>query len=125
MYNNALVKQIDFTDAEKAEIQQKAEEDEKFYKNSSLKSIYLNILSKRKLADKFSDWLSNESIPSDEEIVKYFGQNFPGNELTDEVFEEIRYLLGYEKFVENWNKLYAETDDEMFYDVSKLTELLK
>lgn len=125
MCNNADVNEKNFTDEEKSEILLKAEEDERLYKNISLKSIYLHILSNRKIADKFSDRLSTESIPDDEEILAYAKENYPENHLTDELYEEIRYLLGYEKFVENWNKLYETTDDEMFYDTSKLTEMLK
>lgn len=125
MCNNASVKHNNFTDVEGAEILLKAEEDEHFYKDLSLKSIYTYVLSKRKVADKFSDWLSTESIPGDEEISQYFLQNYPGNKLSDELYEEIRYLLGYEKFVENWNKLYENTDDETFYEISVLTEMLK
>ena len=125
MYNESIVKRINFTDDERAEILQKSEQDVKIYDNTSLKSIYTYILSKRKLADKFSDILSNESIPDEAEILKYFEENFPGNDITDDGYEEIRYLLGYEKFVENWNKLYEATDDEMFYSVEELVEILK
>ena len=119
MYNNGIVRGITLDVDEINEIEGIADG------SNSLKSVQTILLAKHRIADKFSDLLSAESIPNDEEVYEYFRGNYKDIDFNEQIREEIRYTLGYEKFVESWNRLYAETDDESFYEIDELIKLVK
>lgn len=119
MYNNGVERGIVLEKDEIKEIMANANEVE------SLKSVQIILSAKHRIADKFSDLLSAESIPEDYEVYEYFLGNYKDKVFDDQIREEIRYALGYEKFVENWNRLYAQTDDESYYEIDELIKLVK
>ena len=119
MYNNGIMRGITLDEDEINEIKSVADE------SNSFKSVQSILLTKHRIADKFSDLLSAESIPNDEEVYEYFLGNYKDTDFNEQIREEIRYALGYEKFVESWNRLYAETDDESFYEIDELIKLVK
>lgn len=119
MYNSGIERGIVLDEDEIGGIIANADGDK------SLKSVQTILLAKHLIADKFADLLSAESIPDDEEVYEYFLGNYKDITFDEQTREEIRYALGYEKFVESWNKLYAETDDESFYEIDELLKLVK
>lgn len=115
LYSNAKSNEIELSDEETKDVIENADG------TKTLKSIYTSISLKYRLADKYSDILSSQSVPKKDEVLKYIEEN----NMKDSDYDTVSYNLGYEKFVGLWQEMYENADEVYYMTFDEISEILK
>ena len=122
LYCHAVENGVTLSDELISEISDDADKNAGEY---TLKSIYMSLKLKYAMGEIFSENMYDSLIPEKEEVLDYYEKNYPSSELTDELYSSIEYEVYYNKCLEYWDALYDETDDEMYFEISELVEMVK